>query len=77
MACNTLVDITKLSPKFQDLYAKAKDFVEVCVPTGFHTSAGIVMSVVNANAMLPHRMTVFLLNHFTLHKWVKVINAGR
>ncbi|CAM0142690.1 unnamed protein product [Umbelopsis sp. WA50703] len=33
MACNTLVDITKLSPKFQDLYAKAKDFVENdCIP---------------------------------------------
>lgn len=29
MATNNLVDITKLSPKFQDLYAKAKDFVEV------------------------------------------------
>ncbi|GAB5591570.1 hypothetical protein Unana1_06470 [Umbelopsis nana] len=33
MACNTLVDITTLSPKFQDLYAKAKDFVENdCIP---------------------------------------------
>ncbi|KAG2182328.1 hypothetical protein INT43_007258 [Umbelopsis isabellina] len=33
MACNTLVDITKLSPKFQELYAKAKDFVENdCIP---------------------------------------------
>lgn len=29
MATQALVDITKLSPKFQDLYAKAKDFVEV------------------------------------------------
>ncbi|CDH52700.1 acyl-dehydrogenase [Lichtheimia corymbifera JMRC:FSU:9682] len=33
MATNNLVDITKLSPKFQDLYAKAKDFVENdCIP---------------------------------------------
>lgn len=29
MATNPLVDIKTLSPKFQDLYAKAKDFVEV------------------------------------------------
>lgn len=29
MATNSLVDIKTLSPKFQDLYAKAKDFVEV------------------------------------------------
>lgn len=29
MATQSLVDITSLSPKFQDLYAKAKDFVEV------------------------------------------------
>ncbi|KAI8147316.1 acyl-CoA dehydrogenase/oxidase [Fennellomyces sp. T-0311] len=33
MATNSIVDITKLSPKFQDLYAKAKDFVENdCIP---------------------------------------------
>jgi len=29
MATQSLIDITSLSPKFQDLYAKAKDFVEV------------------------------------------------
>jgi acyl-CoA dehydrogenase len=29
MASNSLVDIASLSPKFQELYAKAKDFVEV------------------------------------------------
>jgi hypothetical protein len=29
MATQNLVDITTLSPKFQDLYAKAKDFIEV------------------------------------------------
>ncbi|SAM08306.1 hypothetical protein [Absidia glauca] len=33
MATNSLVDIKKLSPKFQDLYAKTKDFVENdCIP---------------------------------------------
>ncbi|KAG2217370.1 hypothetical protein INT45_012240 [Circinella minor] len=33
MATNSIVDITKLSPKFQDLYAKAKDFLENdCIP---------------------------------------------
>ncbi|KAI8369112.1 acyl-CoA dehydrogenase/oxidase [Choanephora cucurbitarum] len=33
MATQNLIDITKLSPKFQDLYAKAKDFVENdCIP---------------------------------------------
>ncbi|KAL1927395.1 hypothetical protein VTP01DRAFT_4024 [Rhizomucor pusillus] len=33
MATNSLVDIKTLSPKFQDLYAKAKDFVENdCIP---------------------------------------------
>ncbi|KAI9488340.1 acyl-CoA dehydrogenase/oxidase [Zychaea mexicana] len=33
MATNSIIDITKLSPKFQDLYAKAKDFVEnECIP---------------------------------------------
>lgn len=33
MATQNLVDITTLSPKFQDLYAKAKDFVEnECIP---------------------------------------------
>ncbi|GAA5796829.1 acyl-CoA dehydrogenase/oxidase [Helicostylum pulchrum] len=33
MATQSLVDITSLSPKFQDLYAKAKDFVEnECIP---------------------------------------------
>ncbi|KAL1929975.1 hypothetical protein VTP01DRAFT_1129 [Rhizomucor pusillus] len=33
MATNSLVDIAKLSPKFQDLYAKAQDFVENdCIP---------------------------------------------
>lgn len=29
MATQSLIDLTTLSPKFQDLYAKAKDFVEV------------------------------------------------
>ncbi|KAI8335561.1 acyl-CoA dehydrogenase/oxidase [Chlamydoabsidia padenii] len=33
MATNSLIDLKKLSPKFQDLYAKAKDFVENdCIP---------------------------------------------
>ncbi|RCI04481.1 hypothetical protein CU098_011682 [Rhizopus stolonifer] len=33
MATQNLIDITQLSPKFQDLYAKAKDFVENdCIP---------------------------------------------
>ncbi|CAO3609164.1 unnamed protein product [Cunninghamella echinulata] len=33
MATNSLIDLTKLSPKFQELYAKAKDFVENdCIP---------------------------------------------
>ncbi|KAI9247509.1 acyl-CoA dehydrogenase/oxidase [Phascolomyces articulosus] len=33
MATNSLVDLKSLSPKFQDLYAKAKDFVEnECIP---------------------------------------------
>jgi hypothetical protein len=42
MACNTLVDITTLSPKFQELYTKAKDFVEVRVHLKL-ASAGIVL----------------------------------
>jgi acyl-CoA dehydrogenase len=29
MATQSLIDLKTLSPKFQDLYAKAKDFVEV------------------------------------------------
>ncbi|KAI7854618.1 acyl-CoA dehydrogenase/oxidase [Circinella umbellata] len=33
MATNSLIDLKSLSPKFQDLYAKAKDFVENdCIP---------------------------------------------
>ncbi|KAG0167140.1 hypothetical protein DFQ28_007267 [Apophysomyces sp. BC1034] len=33
MATNSIIDITTLSPKFQDLYAKAKEFVENdCIP---------------------------------------------
>ncbi|KAI9320845.1 acyl-CoA dehydrogenase/oxidase [Dichotomocladium elegans] len=33
MATNSLVDITNFSPEFQELYAKAKDFVEnECIP---------------------------------------------
>ncbi|KAI8328512.1 acyl-CoA dehydrogenase/oxidase [Chlamydoabsidia padenii] len=33
MATNSLIDLKKLSPKFQDLYAKTKDFVENdCIP---------------------------------------------
>jgi hypothetical protein len=78
MASNTLVDITKLSPKFQDLYAKAKDFIEVCDPTLYSLFRGNCdLSSTWANVMHPHRMNVFLLSLFSLHKWVKVINAGR
>jgi hypothetical protein len=29
MATQSLLDLSSLSPKFQELYAKAKDFVEV------------------------------------------------
>jgi acyl-CoA dehydrogenase len=29
MATQNLIDLNTLSPKFKDLYAKAKDFVEV------------------------------------------------
>ncbi|KAG2190105.1 hypothetical protein INT46_009802, partial [Mucor plumbeus] len=33
MATQSLIDLKTLSPKFQDLYAKAKDFVEnECIP---------------------------------------------
>ncbi|KAI7863210.1 acyl-CoA dehydrogenase/oxidase [Spinellus fusiger] len=43
MASNTLVDLSKLSPKFHDLYAKAKVFVEEeCIPAEktYHLQVG-------------------------------------
>jgi hypothetical protein len=70
MATNSLVDIKKLSPKFQDLYAKTKDFVEV-------SEGGDELLADTHDSYLFHRMTAFLPKSSLTYKWVKERTAGR
>lgn len=59
MATQNLIDYNTLSPKFKDLYAKAKDFVEV----------DYFLFSIKTSINMHFRMTVFLLKKHMNFKW--------